>query len=54
LLAAAIKARVAKAGFPTVLLDRRERERQDRITRMNQLVAERLEADYPGTDDRPE
>jgi hypothetical protein len=53
-LRAAIKARVAEAGFPTVLLDRRERERQDRINRMNQLVAERLEADDLETDDRPE
>ena len=45
----AIKARVAEAGYPTVLLNRRERERQDRINRMTQLIAERLE-----TDDRPE
>ena len=52
-LRAAIKARVAEAGFPTVLLDRRERERQDRIKRMNQLVAERLEADDLGAGDRP-
>jgi hypothetical protein len=53
-LRAAIKARVAEAGFPTVLLDRRERERQDRNNARNQLVAERLEADHLGTDDRPE
>jgi hypothetical protein len=53
-LRAAIKARVAEAGFPTVLLDRPERERQDRTKRMNQLVSERLEADDLETDDRSE
>jgi hypothetical protein len=53
-LRAAIKARVAEAGFPTVLLDRRERERQERIKRMNRLVAERKEAHEMETDDHPE